>query len=284
MTSFNSPSFPRFHKSFTSLPSLPYNTPKVAPTFSLPSCSSYFTHSSSSPSSFPIHNAYPTMTSCNTAILTPSTSPYPMAMGASKRKHFEMEPVMYSQHDESTEGGYYHESSKRAMFSPPRIQVMGGGSGRQRQESGSSVSSTSSWSSTSSYSSVSSNSSSSSTSSCPGLAYPTSTSASAAARYRASPAPRPSFSSSRKEIMKPVAVFPSPASPSSSAVSRPSLYDICDAIELHADLQKALKGRSVEEEVGGHDGDYELKFVFVAPNWLQDHVAKAKKAVSMKRK
>ncbi|GJJ76964.1 hypothetical protein EMPS_09323 [Entomortierella parvispora] len=226
------------------------------------------------------------MTSCNTAMLTPSTSPYPMAMGASKRKHFEMEPAMYSQHDESTEGGYYYESSKRAMFSPPRIQVMGGGSGRQRQESGSSVSSTSSWSSTSSYSSVSS---SSSTSSCPGLAYPTSTSASAAARFRASPAPRssPSSPSSRKEISKPVAVTvrsPSSALPSSFAVTRPSLYDICDAIELHADLQKALKGRSAEEELAGHDGDYELKFVFVAPNWLQDHVAKAKKAVSMRRK
>jgi len=195
---------------------------------------------------------------------------------------------MYSQHDDSTEGGYYYESSKRAMFSPSRIQVMGGGSGRQRQESGSSVSSTSSWSSTSSYSSVSSSSSITSTSSCPGLAYPTSTSASAAARFRASPAPRfSSLSSSRKEISKPVAVTvrsPSSASPSSPAVSRPSLYDICDAIELHADLQKALKGRSVEEELGGHDGDYELKFVFVAPNWLQDHVAKAKKAVSMRRK
>ncbi|KAG0053425.1 hypothetical protein BGZ83_001139 [Gryganskiella cystojenkinii] len=211
----------------------------------------------------------------STATLAPSTSPYPGVVGgAQKRKLFEMEPTMMYMNEPSSE---YYESTKRTMFTPSssssvRIPMMTGG--RQRQESGSSVSSTSSWSSTSSYSSVSSSSSSSS---CPGLAYPTSTSASAAARFRASP--------KVSTVSRKSATVRSPTPPSPSSPIKPTLYDICDAIELHAGLQHALKGRSIEETTTvAAEGDYELKFVFVAPNWLQDHVAKAKKAVSMKQK
>ncbi|KAF9562939.1 hypothetical protein EC968_005043 [Mortierella alpina] len=143
--------------------------------------------------------------------------------------------------------------------------------GRQRQESGCSISSTSSWSSSATFSTVSS---ASLATSSPSL----------------SPSPRSAYYKSSS---------PSPA-PSESTIdgdeSNP-LWQICAAIDMIGDNHQVKKPSSSSaarpyptssykksfKSTHGDESPYGVKVVFVAPNWLAEHIAKSKQVAALKR-
>ncbi|KAF9941965.1 hypothetical protein BGZ67_003536 [Mortierella alpina] len=144
--------------------------------------------------------------------------------------------------------------------------------GRQRQESGCSISSTSSWSSCATFSTVSSASlatSSPSLSPSPRSAY-----------YKSSsPSPAPSESTNDGDEFNP-------------------LWQICAAIDIigdnHQGKNKTSSGIAARpytsnsykksfKSTYGDKSPYGVKVVFVAPNWLAEHIAKSKQAVALKR-
>ncbi|KAG0299313.1 hypothetical protein BGZ97_003781 [Linnemannia gamsii] len=164
-----------------------------------------------------------------------------------KRKAFEVD---------QTEDDYYHEqdSNKRMMMMLSRHRGSFS-STRQRQESGCSVSSTSSsWSSSSSFSNISTDSVSKS----------------------------PSLSSSPS--LSPVEMDESSGLPEEFN----PLWHLCDAIALISEptpstatpAKKAIAKSPKSEE---SNSPYGVKIVFVAPNWLAEHMAKSKKAAAMKK-
>ncbi|OAQ35922.1 hypothetical protein K457DRAFT_132558 [Linnemannia elongata AG-77] len=157
--------------------------------------------------------------------------------------------------DEDDEDDYYHEqdSNKRMMMMLSRHRGSFS-STRQRQESGCSVSSTSSsWSSSSSLSNIST----------------------------ASASKSPSLSSSPS--LSPVEMDESSGLPEFNP-----LWHLCDAIALISEptpsstpaKKPTVAAKSPKSE---NNSPYGLKIVFVAPNWLAEHMAKAKKAAAMKR-
>ncbi|KAI8594388.1 hypothetical protein EDD21DRAFT_393682 [Dissophora ornata] len=135
--------------------------------------------------------------------------------------------------------------------------------GRQRQESGCSVSSASSWSSSASFSTV-----------CSSATVPD---------LSASPQSR-SLTSSRS---------PSPSeSLSEGGEEYNPLWHICDAIALaeKQDVPKKMNrtkvaaGSSIPYTPKAKQGDDNgLKIVFLEPNWVAEHIAKSKKVAALKK-
>ncbi|KAF9156879.1 hypothetical protein BG015_011529 [Linnemannia schmuckeri] len=164
-----------------------------------------------------------------------------------KRKAFQVE--------QDDDEDYYHEqdSNKRMMMMLSRHRGSFS-STRQRQESGCSVSSTSSsWSSSSSFSNIST----------------------------ASVSKSPSLSSSPS--LSPVEMDESSALPEFNP-----LWHLCDAIALISEPTPSAaptkKTVAKSPKTSSEDNSpYGLKIVFVAPNWLAEHMAKSKKAAAMKK-
>ncbi|KAF9122556.1 hypothetical protein BGW39_009654 [Mortierella sp. 14UC] len=165
-----------------------------------------------------------------------------------KRKAFEVED---EDQDYSPE-----DSNKRMMMMMSRHRVGSFSGARQRQESGCSVSSTSStWSSSSSFSNISTCSASKS----------------------------PSLSSSPS--LSPIEMDES-SSPVPAEFN--PLWHLCDAIALISEPAPSSTLRSSKPVTKSSspkkdDSPYGLKIVFVAPNWLAEHMAKSKKAAAMKK-
>ncbi|KAF9928417.1 hypothetical protein FBU30_002375 [Linnemannia zychae] len=162
-----------------------------------------------------------------------------------KRKAFEIDD----------QDNYYPEdSNKRMMMLMSRHRGSFGGP-RQRQESGCSVSSTSSsWSSSSSFSNIST----------------------------ASASKSPSLSSSPS-------LSPVEMEESSQGEFNP-LWHLCDAIALISEptsskktVAASPKSNSSSPKTPSDESPYGLKIVFVAPNWLAEHMAKSKKAAALKK-
>ncbi|KAF9105736.1 hypothetical protein BGX29_011519 [Mortierella sp. GBA35] len=173
---------------------------------------------------------------------------------SNKRKAFEFDHQQ-QQHD----CDYHQDSNKRTMMMMSRhrsfhTSTMGS---RQRQESGCSVSSTSSsWSSSSSFSNISTTS--------------------------ISKSPSPSSSSFSSPRLAP--------EESEHVVDEFNpLWHLCDAIALISEPASLTKSTVASAPVKSSetsskdDSPYGLKIVFVAPNWLAEHMAKSKKAAAMKK-
>ncbi|KAK3844623.1 MAG: hypothetical protein J3R72DRAFT_437587 [Linnemannia gamsii] len=169
-----------------------------------------------------------------------------------KRKAFQVE-------DEEQEDYSPEDSNKRMMMMMSRARVGSFGGPRQRQESGCSVTSTSStWSSSSSFSNISTTSVASKS---------------------------PSLSSSPS-------LSPVEMDESSSAIPAEfnPLWHLCDAIALISEPTPSrtatVQSKTVTHKSSSPKKDnspYGLKIVFVAPNWLAEHMAKSKKAAAMKK-
>ncbi|KAF9181858.1 hypothetical protein BGZ51_005138 [Haplosporangium sp. Z 767] len=138
-----------------------------------------------------------------------------------------------------------HES-KRMMFS------------RQRQESGSSISSTSTWASSGTFSTVSSASYSS---------------------------PSPILSASPRTISKSSSPSPSLSPSLSESTSSTSgfnpLFHLCDAIALS---EKKDSIENVGPSASSAAPRSTLKIVFLKRNWLAEHIAKSKEVAALKRR
>ncbi|KAF9913051.1 hypothetical protein EC991_005919 [Linnemannia zychae] len=189
---------------------------------------------------------------------TPSQKTYIAPLSASslqqyntqnnKRKAIEVE-------DEDQEDYSPEDSNKRMMMMMSRHRVGSFSGARQRQESGCSVSSTSStWSSSSSFSNISTCSVSKS----------------------------PSLSSSPS--LSPVEMDES-SSPVPAEFN--PLWHLCDAIALISEPTPSSTVQSkttvTKSSSKKDDSPYGLKIIFVAPNWLAEHMAKSKKAAAMKK-
>ncbi|KAG0260319.1 hypothetical protein BG011_001967 [Mortierella polycephala] len=137
-----------------------------------------------------------------------------------------------------------HES-KRMMFS------------RQRQESGSSISSTSTWASSGTFSTVSSVSYSS---------------------------PSPILSASPRTISKSSSPSPSLSPSLSESTSSTSgfnpLFHLCDAIALSEKDSTENAGPCASSTAQRST----LKIVFLKRNWLAEHIAKSKEVAALKRR
>ncbi|KAF9318085.1 hypothetical protein BG003_011810 [Podila horticola] len=188
----------------------------------------------------------------------------PLAPFSPKRK---LETMAYAQ-DEEMAPEYYHHNYEQHPSWHHRYT-------RQRQESGSSVSSTSSWGSAASFSSSYSNSS---TSECPPLLTysPKSMSSSPSTR---STSPQPS-----KRIRERYSPYARETPSSSQAKAHTSsLSDLVFAIALDASLTCALKGAKSNptSEVSSSSSPFEvdphLRIVFSAPDWLNQHMKLAKR-------
>ncbi|KAG0201688.1 hypothetical protein BGX28_005556 [Mortierella sp. GBA30] len=147
----------------------------------------------------------------------------------------------------------------------PKRMMMFPSFGRQRQESGCSVSSSSSWSSSATFSTVSSASHSASS---PSL----------------SPSPRSAYKSSSPSPV------PSESTSTMEGDESNPLWQICAAIDLIGDTPQAKKRASAHpyakrsfKPIYGDDSPYGVKIVFLAPNWLSEHIAKAKEVAALKR-
>jgi len=144
--------------------------------------------------------------------------------------------------------------------------------GRQRQESGCSISSTSSWSSSATFSTVSSTSLATSS---PSLSPPP-----RSASYKSSsPSPAPSENTSDGDESNP-------------------LWQICAAIDMIGDNHQGKKqissGTTARPYTSSYykkslkstyrdESPYGVKVMFVAPNWLAEHIAKTKQVAALKR-
>ncbi|KAF9272459.1 hypothetical protein BGZ68_002397 [Mortierella alpina] len=160
--------------------------------------------------------------------------------------------------------------SYEAEHEPKRIMVPS--FGRQRQESGCSISSTSSWSSSATFSTVSS---ASLATSSPSL----------------SPSPRSAYHKSSSPS-------PAPSESTSDGDEANPLWQICAAIDMIGDNHQGKKTTSYGiaarsytsgsykksfKSMYGDESPYGVKVVFVAPNWLAEHIAKSKEVVALKR-
>lgn len=174
--------------------------------------------------------------------------------------------MAYAQDEETPE--YYHQrfSQEHSYEQHPswhhRYTV------RQRQESGSSVSSTSSWGSAASFSSSYSNSS---TSECPPLmTYSPKSMSSSPSTRSTSPQPK-----RIRERYSPYAREPTPTPKAHTS----SLSDLVFAIALDASLTCALKGAksTSSPSTSSPSEDPQLRIVFSAPDWLNQHMKLAKR-------
>ncbi|KAF8987979.1 hypothetical protein CPC16_008454 [Podila verticillata] len=192
--------------------------------------------------------------------------PSSLAPISPKRK---LESMAYAQ-DEEMAPEYYHQRFSQEHNYEQHPSWHHRYTARQRQESGSSVSSTSSWGSAASFSSSYSNSS---TSECPPLmAYsPKSMSSSPSTR---STSPQPS-----KRIRERHSPYARESTPAPKAHTS-SLSDLVFAIALDASLTCALKGAkssSPSEVSSSPSEDPQLRIVFSAPDWLNQHMKLAKR-------
>ncbi|KAF9333101.1 hypothetical protein BG006_004014 [Podila minutissima] len=191
----------------------------------------------------------------------------PLAPFSPKRK---LETMAYAQDGEMAPEYYQHNYEQHPSWHHRYTA-------RQRQESGSSVSSTSSWGSAASFSSSYSNSS---TSECPPLMTysPKSMSSSPSTRSTS-----PQLCKHIKERYSPYA-REAPC-PSQTKAHTSSLSDLVFAIALDASLTCALKGsksNSAASEVSSSSSspskvDPHLRIVFSAPDWLNQHMKLAKR-------
>ena len=162
--------------------------------------------------------------------------------------------------------------SQEVEHEPKRMTVPS--FGRQRQESGCSISSTSSWSSSATFSTVSS---ASLATSSPSL----------------SPSPRSAYHKSSSPS-------PAPSESTNDGDESNPLWQICAAIDMIGDNHQGKKKASPSsgsvarpytssgykksfKSTYGDESPYGVKVVFVAPNWLAEHIAKSKEVAALKR-
>ncbi|KAF9966073.1 hypothetical protein BGZ70_003378 [Mortierella alpina] len=166
---------------------------------------------------------------------------------------------------------------KRKAHSPEVVhepkKMMVPSFGRQRQESGCSISSTSSWSSSATFSTVSS---ASLATSSPSL----------------SPSPRSAYYKSSSPS-------PAPSESTNDGDESNPLWQICAAIDMISDNHQSKKQissgttarpytsgyykKSFKSTTYGDESPYGVKVMFVAPNWLAEHIAKSKQVAALKR-
>ncbi|KAF9429327.1 hypothetical protein BGZ76_001453 [Entomortierella beljakovae] len=150
-----------------------------------------------------------------------------------------------------------YQGNKRLMIDHPvRLQFSGS---RQRQESGCSVSSSSSWSSSASFSTV-----------CSSVTVPDLSSSSPNRSLASSRSPSPSESVHNGDVYNP-------------------LWHLCDAIDLSEKQEAPINKANIRTEsksshaLKSNKRDEGLQIVFLDPNWLEEHMAKSKKIVALKK-